>query len=373
MVVAGGGVAALEAVVALGAMAPGAADVVLVAPTDVYVDRPWTIGEPFGLGRVRRYPLGALCAEAGARHVLDVVHAVRADEHRVVTGSGAEIDYDLLVCAPGARRFPAFEHGVTFDRETAPEDFDDILGDVDLGFAPRVAIVVPDGVTWTLPAYELAVLMAGWSRQHLRADTVITLFTPEPSAVAMFGSAASDGVADLLAEEHVALRTGVHPDVVTATALRAGGGWHRADRIVSLPKLSGPALAGLPNDAYGFIRTEAGGRVVGRPDIYAAGDGTDAPIKQGGLAAQQALAIATDIAIRLGAGVRRGAGGEVLRGVLRTPAGPRFLRAELDDPEGTSTISAEPLWWPPSKISSRHLAPLLARHDVERGARAGVL
>jgi len=38
------------------------------------------------------------------------------------------------------------------------------------------------------------------------------------------------------------------------------------------------------------------------------------------------------------------------------------LRAELDDPEGTSAISNEPLWWPPAKIVGRHLAPFLASH-----------
>ena len=49
----------------------------------------------------------------------------------------------------------------------------------------------------------------------------------------------------------------------------------------------------------------------------------------------------------------------VLRGLLLTRDGPRYLRAELEMPTRSTTISAEPLWWPPSKIASRWLAPYL--------------
>jgi sulfide:quinone oxidoreductase len=34
-------------------------------------------------------------------------------------------------------------------------------------------------------------------------------------------------------------------------------------------------------------------------------------------------------------------------------------------------FSAEPLWWPPSKVAARWLAPYLARVDVEHAAPAG--
>ena len=55
---------------------------------------------------------------------------------------------------------------------------------------------------------------------------------------------------------------------------------------------SGPRVAGLPADDAGFIPTDAHGARRGRRGVWAAGDGTTFPIKQGGLAAQQADAAA---------------------------------------------------------------------------------
>src|SRR5215210_6342531 len=79
VVIAGGGVAALEAAIALAAFAPGAAEVLLISPTDSYHDRPLTIGEPFGLGCPHRYPLADLAASVGARLIVDAVHEVLPD------------------------------------------------------------------------------------------------------------------------------------------------------------------------------------------------------------------------------------------------------------------------------------------------------
>jgi sulfide:quinone oxidoreductase len=369
VVIAGGGVAALECALGLTTLAPGAAEVVLVCPADSYHDRPLALGEPFGLGRPHRYPMSLLCSSIGVRLIVDAVHTVMPEAHTLTLGSGELLTYDLLVVATGAHRFPAFEHGVTFDRDTSAEDFDEVLFDLEGGMAPRIAIIVPDGVTWSLPAYELALLTAQWAQQHRHPETLITVYTHESEPLILFGPTVSRAVADMLDGAHVSLRTGVHPDVVTPTALRAGGAWAGVDRIVSLPRVTGPHLPRVPSDRFGFIPTDDAGRVAGHDDIYAAGDGTSSPIKQGGLAAQQADAVATHIAARLGADVAPRPWRPVLRGLLSTADGPRFLRAELDDPEGTSTISAEPLWWPPSKISSRWLAPHLARLDRDGSAR----
>lgn len=365
VVIAGGGVGALETAVALRTLAPGAVTVTVVADTDRYVERPLTIGEPFGLGPVRRHSLSEICSSLGARLVCDRVVAVSTAVKRLQLASGAPLGYDVLVMALGARRTPAFEHGVAFDRELEPEDFDDVLADLDDGLAPRIAFVVPDGVLWTLPAYELAVLTA--ARAAARgADDAVLLVTHEQRPLEAFGGAASDAVARVLDAHGVALRTGVHADVVTPTAMRAGGGWIEADRIVALPRTDGLRIPGLPSDEHGFLPVDDLGQVIGVDDVYAAGDGTDTPIKQGGLAAQQADAIAGHIAARVGAAAEVRPAGRVLRGLLRTPDGPLFLRAELDDPEGTSAFGSEPLWWPPSKIASRRLGPHLAQLETER-------
>lgn len=362
VVIAGGGVAALEALVALRELAPTRIAPTLVTDATCFYYRPLLIGEPFGLDHPRRYALEAICADLGAVLVRERVHEVLPDRHLVRTGAGL-LAYDVLLACPGARAHPAFQDGVTFEREFSPEDFDEALADFSDGFAPHVAIVVPDGVAWTMPAYELALLTAAWGERHHPDSSCVTLLTPEPAPLAAFGPAVSDEVRDVLDAARVIVRCGVHPDVVTATSLRAGGVWMGADRIVSLPLLGGPRLAGLPADAQGFIRADEDGRVVDVEDVYVAGDASTFPVKQGGLAAQQADRVVADVVRRAG-GEAPEPEGLVLRGLLRTADGPRYLRAELADVEGTSSISAEPLWWPPSTIAARRLAPYLAQVDV---------
>lgn len=98
-------------------------------------------------------------------------------------------------------------------------------------------------------------------------------------------------------------------------------------------------------------------------DVFAAGDVTDFPIKQGGIATQQADAAAQAIAARAGAPVEPEPFRPVLRGVLLTGAVPRYLAAKVEGGHGeTSEVAAEPLWWPPAKIVGRYLAPFLATH-----------
>jgi sulfide:quinone oxidoreductase len=365
VVIVGGGVAALEALVALRATVPRRVTPVVVSGATHFRYRPLLIGEPFGLGRARRYPLDAVCADHGAELIVDHVVEVLPERHEVRTAGNALVPYDLLVVATGARPYPAFQDGISFDRELSPEDFDEAMADLDDGLAPHVAIVVPDGVRWTLPAYELALLTAAWGRRRNPTDSVVTVLTHERAPLEAFGTTVSSSVADVLDAERIVLRTGVHPDVVTATSLRAGGQWVGADRIISLPLLAGPRLAGLPCDEHGFIPADEAGRVDGVADVYVAGDASTALLKQGGLAAQQADRVATDVARRCGAEPAADDAGLVLRGVLGTRHGPRFLRADLDDVDATSTFGAEPLWWPPTKVASRWLAPYLARVDVE--------
>jgi sulfide:quinone oxidoreductase len=247
-----------------------------------------------------------------------------------------------------------------------------VLADLRDGLAPRIAIVVPDGASWTMPAYELALLTAAWGRTEHPDEVSVTLVTPEARPLAAFGATASDEVARILERDGIMCRCGVHPDMVSYNALRAGGQWVPADRVVALPHLTGPHVPGLPSDPNGFVPVDGFGRVAGVQDVYAAGDGTTVPVKQGGIAAQLA-----DVVVRHVVAGRRGAEEPepfrpVLRGLLRTKDGPLYLRAELDDLEGSSTASEQPLWWPPSKISSRWLAPYLARIETARarGERA---
>jgi sulfide:quinone oxidoreductase len=133
-----------------------------------------------------------------------------------------------------------------------------------------------------------------------------------------------------------------------------------ADAVVAGPRLSGPQLGGIPRNRNGFVPTDLLGRVRGAPDVYAAGDLTAFPIKQGGIAAQQADAAAEAIAAAAGAGVEPKPFQPVLRAVLVTGDRPTYLQVELRGGHGeASKASVDPLWWQPGKIIGRRLAPFL--------------
>jgi len=131
---------------------------------------------------------------------------------------------------------------------------------------------------------------------------------------------------------------------------------------------------GLQRDLAGLGITDLHGLVEGETDVYAAGDATTCPIKQGGVATQQADAAAGAIAAKLGAPVDPKPFRPVLRGLLLTGGAPEFMRAEVSGGADQPAIaSTNALWWPPSKIAGRWLAPYLAqRHDELEHEPAGL-
>jgi sulfide:quinone oxidoreductase len=100
---------------------------------------------------------------------------------------------------------------------------------------------------------------------------------------------------------------------------------------------------------------------VGTDTVWAAGDATTFPVKQGGIAAQQADAAAEAIAARAGADVEPRPYQPVLRGVLLTGRGQHWMRGPGDTGEGA--VARHALFWPPTKIAGRYLAPYLAARD----------
>ena len=98
-------------------------------------------------------------------------------------------------------------------------------------------------------------------------------------------------------------------------------------------------------------------KVYDTATVWAAGDAIAFPIKQGGLASQQALAAAEAIAARAGADVKPQPFRPVLRGVLLTGRGKSWMRKSPDSEEGETERRA--LFWPPTKIAGRYLSPYL--------------
>lgn len=131
------------------------------------------------------------------------------------------------------------------------------------------------------------------------------------------------------------------------------------DRVVSLPALEGPRTPGVPADAAGFHPVDQHGRVTGAPDVYAAGDGTNFPIKQGGLATQQADAVAETIAALTGAEITPEPFRPVLRGMLMTGGERLYLRHAVSGGGGDGDVTGQAPRWTPAKISGRYLSPYL--------------
>ena len=366
VVIAGGGIAALEALVALRRQAPGGCHITLVCPNASFGYRPLAVQEPFGRGGGRRFSLSTLTRDLDATYVRDALSLVDGAEHRAVLRSGAALEYDTLLLATGARPYPAFAHGITFDREYDAAGFHELLADVDARLAPHIAIVVPEHVGWTLPAYELALSIAAYGRRPQGRRVAVTLVTHEPQPLAAFGTTASRMVAEVLDAASIDVIARREAVVMSDSALIAGSHWITADRIVALPRLAGPRLRGVACDPNGFIPVDRHGRVTELPGVYAAGDGTTAPIKQGGLAAQQADAAVAHILWRLGAGSEPQPPSPVLRGILETANGTLYLQADLGPGragEG-SVASWLPLWPAPGRVVSRWLGAYLDGHGT---------
>jgi sulfide:quinone oxidoreductase len=363
VLIAGGGVAALEAALALRALAEDRVSVELLAPEPSFWYRPLAVAEPFGLGRVRQFELGTLAAEAGATFTLGGLASVDAARHLAYTSTGRAIPYSMLLVACGTVPKPAVDGAITFRGPADREKIERLLGEIEAGKARKIVFAVPVGAVWSLPAYELALMTA--TRVSLRhiSGVEVGLVTPEDAPLQLFGREASNAVRDLLAERGIIFHARSYPaEARDGELLLVGEGIVVADRVVALPRLHGPRIGGIPQTFEGFVSVDEHGRVTGLDDVYAAGDITQFPVKQGGIAAQQAEAAAEAIAFEAGAELTPRPFRPVLRGLLLTGTGPRYLRGELSSKiDEASEASAEPLWWPPAKIVGRYLAPFLAR------------
>jgi sulfide:quinone oxidoreductase len=126
--------------------------------------------------------------------------------------------------------------------------------------------------------------------------------------------------------------------------------------------IEGPGVPGLPHDPNGFTPIDEHARVEGAKDVYAAGDGTNFAVKQGGLATQQADAAAEHIAATLGADLDPEPFKPVLRGQLITGAESLHMRHGLTGGQGEGIASMDYLWWPPQKVAGKYLSGWLGHN-----------
>jgi sulfide:quinone oxidoreductase len=349
VIVAGGGVAGLEAVLALHAQAGDRVEITLLEPSIELVDRPMLVARPFAAGHADHTPIARIIGPTGATHRREELASVDTDAKTVTTDTGDTLRYDSLVLALGARAVPAYEHATTFS-PADPDALAGLLRDLEEGYSSSVAFVVPPGPTWPFPAYELALLTAQEAR-GMTAGVTVQVVTPEERPLEAFGAAVSKAIEDTLRDHGVAL----------VTAAEADPGALEVERVVAIPRLEGCAIDGVPQDDRGFIAVDEHCAVRGLDGVYAAGDGVDFPVKLGGIAAEMADAAAEHIAARAGADIEPQPFVPVLRGKLLTGDAPRSVRSA----EGGSHAADHILWWPPAKVAARHLAPAVSGENGE--------
>lgn len=395
VVVAGGGIAALEVLSGLRALAGDRVEATLLAPVSTFSYRPLSTAVPFTFREERTRELNELADGLGARFVRDGLAQVDAARHRVLTHDGDFLPYDAFVLTIGARAGRGGP-GETWTRGSgATSLLKRLLQDLEGGTVRSVAFVVPRRAAWPIDAYELSFVASLAAR---RADSAakVYLLTAERAPLQALGPAAGEAVSAELARAGVELITGVElrepaagreggsdalsavvarvfrrrqPDPREQTVLhRHPGSPLTVDRVVSLPAVHGPGIAGLAHDHSGFVPVDRHGRIPGAGGLYAAGDATSLALKHSTLAARQATSAAEAIAAEAGADVDPTPAAPVLHGILTLP--PHFSGERGSPWLGNGEPAEHCLWWPPGHAAGRHLAPYLASRDP--GVRPGL-
>ena len=147
VVIAGGGIAAVEGVLRLRRLLGDSLALRLLAPGDDLVYRPTAVRQPFAFGPPKRHSLDRLAADSGAEHIRDSLASVDRDACVVGTGGGQTLEFDALLVAVGARQVPAYPHVRTFSDAEADETYQGVVQDVEGGYAKSMAFLLPEGLS----------------------------------------------------------------------------------------------------------------------------------------------------------------------------------------------------------------------------------
>lgn len=366
VLIAGGGVASIEAALALRDLAGDRVEVAIFSPRRDFVYRPYAVGEPYGTAHVSRYDLEHLASLCGASFHLDSIASVEADASQVTTHDGEKLLYDYLLIASGTQALWPIPGAITFWGVADELDVEKVIGRLRSGELHSLAFTMPGAGSWSLPLYELALLAETELSKAGVDDVKLTVVTPEEAPLQIFGRRVSAQVGELLCERGIGVLAGRHPiRFEDGQLFTAPGDPFDVDAVVSLPKLEGRRIRGVPHDPDGFVGVDEHCRVIGTDRIFAAGDATTFPVKQGGVATQQADVAAESIAAELGCAVEAAPLDPVLRGVLWTGAKPLYLSGHLSGGHGeTSSATDEPPWQGDAqhKIVGRYLTPFLGEN-----------
>ena len=364
VLIVGGGVAGVEAMLACRDLLGERAEIVIAAPRRDFVYKPFSVAEPFGSARVERFDLERVAEDRGARFQLGSVGRIDGAQRQAhLHDGGPPLDYDYLVIAAGVQLLWPFPGASTFWGVSDEADIQGVLNGAKQGAYRRIAFTVPGGHSWALPLYELALQTRTELDKAKVPDAEVLVVTPEEAPLQVFGRGASAGLSELLAASEIEVIAGAHPVRFQDGTLEVvPSRWISADAVVSMPRLEGRKIEGVPCDESGFVPTDDHGRILGLERGFAIGDITTFPVKQGGIATQQADLVAESIAADLGLGPQPARFDPVLRGVLWTGGKPRYLYGQIGGGHGENSGMSEEAPWPDhgAKIIGRYITPYLA-------------
>ena len=391
--IVGAGTAGLEALLSAHEVLGASVDLRLVAPDREFRYRPMHRNALFRPAAERGIKVADLVAETGASWVRDRAEVVREPERCLLTRDGEIVEFDYLLLAPGERSKRPLAQGYLWERGGDPSFLDEIIGQIAGGRVASVAVTIPRGARWSMPAYELALVLA-WSAAGTHAR--ITLITAEEQPLGALGSAASHAVAEELERAGVETITGIElvdapergarpmtvADLILvpertedetnaltgkptdpARVQISAGVEREFQRLISLPVMLGPCIAGVASDHAGFIVVDESLKVCGSDVVWAAGGCIAAALEHSALSAQQADAGVTAIAAACGHTASRseiGSGAVEITGILLTENRDQWL---AENPIGTPEPSTRCMWWPPGRAVGKALARRIAAWD----------
>jgi len=289
VLIAGGGVAALEAALALRELGGDRLELELCSPRAEFVYRPFAFGARLGATPAFRSDLRVVAERIGARFRLDGIAAVEPQDGVAIARSGARIPYDYLLVAVGAQPVSAVPGAVTFWGATDEGRLDGLVRRMRTGMLRELVFTMPEGAGWGPALYELALFGARVLARSGIEDARLIVATPEPAPLSSFGSAAGRRIELKWGESGIAVRHAVRPLAFEGGRLRTEPGEPiEAAAAIGLPRLEPCRIDGLTAAAGGFLSVGEDGRVAGTERVFAAGDVTDFPVKRAAIAAQQA-------------------------------------------------------------------------------------
>lgn len=361
ILIAGSGPGALEAALALSGSDQIDAQVTLISPQTEFLYRPNLVMEPFGVAQTARYSVGEIIASPDVQQWQGTIERVDPAAGKAWSPEGDEFVFDAMIVATGARPTETLsDPAITLGLPGSMDEVKRVVAEIDTGAIANVAFVRPDGPSYSLPAYEMALMAAERAQAQSGQQVSIGVVTPEVAPLESFGEENSLRVAEFCQQLGVIVRTSSSALAYDGRTLTLADGTELAvDRVVAIPALTPSVPDGIPTDPSGFVAVGPDQLVNGTSNIYAVGDITNFPFKQGGLASEEADAAAAAIEVAHGTrGERSDFSGEV-RGILLTTSGRLIMRARVSA-EGSESLPAEQTSEPLQKIDSRLLAQRLS-------------